>query len=57
MFVYEIGREERDLGKQQKIDQLQLSNNEWGHITLFNDLLAVSRSDSGKFTTDVGLMI
>jgi len=42
MFVYEIGQEEKDLFKQKKIDDLLLSDAEWEHIGLFNDLLAVS---------------
>ena len=40
-FVYEIGREEKDLAKRQKIDDLRLSDREWEQIGLFNDLLAV----------------
>jgi len=39
--VYEIGQEEKDLTKCQKIDDLQLSDDKWAHIQLFNDLLAV----------------
>lgn len=42
MFVYEIGREEKDLSKRKKIDDLLLSDAEWERIGLFNDLLAVS---------------
>ncbi|KAF8233520.1 hypothetical protein L208DRAFT_1266521, partial [Tricholoma matsutake] len=40
-FVYEIGREEKDLSKRKKIDDLRLSDAEWERIGLFNDLLAV----------------
>ena len=40
-FVYEIGREEKDLAKRQKIDDLRLSDDEWARVQLFNDLLAV----------------
>ena len=40
-FVYEIGREEKDLAKRQKIDDLRLSGREWERVRLFNDLLAV----------------
>jgi len=36
-----MGKEEKDLAKRQKIDSLQLSNEEWEHLGLFNDLLAV----------------
>ena len=36
-----MGREEKDLMKRQKIDDLRLSDNEWERIGLFNDLLAV----------------
>jgi hypothetical protein len=39
--VYEIGREEKDLTKRQKIDDLRLSDDEWARVQLFNDLLAV----------------
>jgi hypothetical protein len=39
--VYEIGREEKDLAKRQKIDDLRLSDDEWERVQLFNDLLAV----------------
>jgi hypothetical protein len=41
-FVYEIGRDEKDLGKHEKIDNLQLDAAEWDELKLFNDLLAVS---------------
>jgi hypothetical protein len=41
-FVYEIGRDEKDLGKREKIDNLQLDAAEWDELKLFNDLLAVS---------------
>jgi hypothetical protein len=46
-FVYEIGREEKDLAKRQKIDDLRLSDHEWEQIGLFNDLLAVRHTISG----------
>ncbi|KAF8231446.1 hypothetical protein L208DRAFT_1277338, partial [Tricholoma matsutake] len=47
-FVYEIGRDEKDLTKQLKIDSLQLSAGEWECIGLFNDLLAQAfSSDQG----------
>ena len=42
MFVYEIGRDEKDLGKHEKIDNLWLDAAEWDKLKLFNDLLAVS---------------
>ena len=41
VFVYEIGRYEKDLTKHQKIDNLALSSAEWKQVKLFNDLLAV----------------
>jgi hypothetical protein len=41
-FVYEIGRDEKDLGKREKIDNLWLDAAEWDELKLFNDLLAVS---------------
>jgi hypothetical protein len=41
-FVYEIGRDEKDLGKREKIDNLRLDDEEWDELKLFNDLLAVS---------------
>jgi hypothetical protein len=46
-FVYEIGREEKDLAKRQKIDDLRLSDHEWEQIGLFNNLLAVRHTISG----------
>ena len=39
-FIYEIGRDEKDLAKQLKTDSLWLVE-EWTHVRLFNDLLAV----------------
>jgi hypothetical protein len=36
-----MGREEKDLTKRQKIDDLRLSDDEWERVGLFNDLLAV----------------
>ena len=41
VFVYEIGRDEKNLMKRQKIDDLALSSTEWEQVKLFNDLLAV----------------
>jgi hypothetical protein len=41
IFVYEIGREEKDLIKRQKIDNLALSPVEWEKVKVFNDLLGV----------------
>jgi len=41
IFVYEIGRDEKDLVKHHKINHLQLSSVEWEQVKLFNDLLAV----------------
>jgi hypothetical protein len=41
-FVYEIGRDEKDLGKREKIDNLRLDAAKWDELKLFNDLLAVS---------------
>lgn len=43
VFVYEIGQDERDHVKRQKIDDLALSPVEWEKVKLFNDLLAVCR--------------
>jgi len=43
-FVYEIGRDEKDLGKHEKINNLWLDAREWNELKLFNDLLAVSPS-------------
>ena len=40
-FIYEIGRDEKDLAKRLKIDSLRLVEEEWTHVRLFNDLLAV----------------
>jgi hypothetical protein len=41
-FVYEIGRDEKDLGKREKIDNLRLDAAEGDELKLFNDLLVVS---------------
>lgn len=41
-FVYEIGRDEKDLAKREKIDNLRLNKGEWDELKLFNNLLAVS---------------
>jgi len=41
IFVYEIGQDERDCTKHQKIDDLALSPVEWEQVKLFNDLLGV----------------
>jgi hypothetical protein len=41
IFVYEIGREEKDLEKRKKIDGLKLTPEEWGRVKSFLDLLAV----------------
>jgi len=41
VFVYEIGQDERDHVKRQKIDDLALSPVEWEKVKLFNNLLAV----------------
>ena len=43
VFVYEISRDEKNLMKRQKIDDLALSSTEWEQVKLFNDLLAVRR--------------
>jgi hypothetical protein len=40
-FVYEMGRQERDLAKRAKIDFLQLSTVEWARVGQFADLLSV----------------
>lgn len=40
-FIYEIGRDEKDLAKRLKIDSLWLVEEEWTRVRLFNDLLAV----------------
>jgi hypothetical protein len=40
-FVYEMGRQERDLARRAKIDFLQLSEVEWMHVGQFADLLSV----------------
>jgi hypothetical protein len=39
--VYEIGRSETDLSKRARIDELKLSDDEWEHVKLFNNLLGV----------------
>ncbi|KAF8670089.1 hypothetical protein AX14_005948 [Amanita brunnescens Koide BX004] len=44
--------EEKDLAKQQKIDDLQLSDCEWEQIGLFNDLLAHADNVQQAFLAD-----
>jgi hypothetical protein len=41
VFIYEIGRDEKDLEKCAKIDNLKLRSDEWESVALFNSLLAV----------------
>lgn len=41
VFVYEIGQEEKDLLKHEKIDDLTLKPVEWAQVKLFNNLLAI----------------
>jgi hypothetical protein len=41
-LVYEMGLEEKNLEKRQKLDQLRLSREEWERLDLFANLLAVS---------------
>jgi hypothetical protein len=41
-FVYEIGRDEKDLAKHEKINNLQLNKEEWDELKLFNNCLVVS---------------
>jgi hypothetical protein len=41
-LVYEMGLEEKNLEKRQKLDQLRLSRDEWERLDLFANLLAVS---------------
>ncbi|KAF8240617.1 hypothetical protein L208DRAFT_1514732, partial [Tricholoma matsutake] len=53
-FVYEIGREEKDLSKRKKIDDLFLSDAEWERIGLFNDLLAHADNAQQAFLSDKG---
>jgi hypothetical protein len=48
-FVYEIGRDEKDLGKREKINNLRLDAEEWDELKLFNDLLAVSPTSFSQF--------
>ena len=36
-----MGREEKDLTKRHKLDRLQLVDDEWERLGLFNDLLGV----------------
>ncbi|KAN0113570.1 hypothetical protein V8E52_007634 [Russula decolorans] len=51
-FVYEIGRDEKDLGKREKIDNLQLDAAEWDELKLFNDLLAHADNAQHAFSSD-----
>jgi hypothetical protein len=41
VFVYEMGLQERDLGKRAKIDYLRLTPAEWTRVDQFADLLSV----------------
>ena len=40
-LVYEMGLEEKNLKKRQKLNQLRLSQEEWERLDLFANLLAV----------------
>ncbi|KAN0105734.1 hypothetical protein V8E52_010746 [Russula decolorans] len=51
-FVYEIGRDEKDLGKREKIDNLRLDAAEWDELKLFNDLLAHADNAQHAFSSD-----
>lgn len=46
-FVYEIGCEEKDLDKREKIDALKMTPPEWTRVKQFLDLLAVSTESTG----------
>ncbi|OBZ65234.1 putative AC transposase [Grifola frondosa] len=51
-FVYEIGREEKDLTKCRKIDDLKLSMQEWVQVKLFLDLLGHADNVQQSFSSD-----
>jgi len=51
-FVYEVGRDEKDLGKREKIDNLRLNDREWDELKLFNDLLAHADNAQHAFSSD-----
>ncbi|KIK47782.1 hypothetical protein CY34DRAFT_8650 [Suillus luteus UH-Slu-Lm8-n1] len=54
MFVYEMGRQERDLARCVKIDFLQLSNVEWTHVRQFADLLLYADVAQQAFSSERG---
>ncbi|KAH9159955.1 hypothetical protein EDB89DRAFT_2172978 [Lactarius sanguifluus] len=51
-FVYEIGRDEKDLAKRERIDSLRLDTEEWEELKLFNDLLAHADNAQHAFSLD-----
>ncbi|TFY77607.1 hypothetical protein EWM64_g6405 [Hericium alpestre] len=51
-FVYEMGREEKNIHKHQKIDELQLSSEEWNRAAVFLDLLAYADRAQQAFSSD-----
>ncbi|KAG2743075.1 hypothetical protein P692DRAFT_20747423 [Suillus brevipes Sb2] len=53
-FIYEIGRQERDLAKRAKIDFLQLSAGEWTCVGKFADLLSYADVAQQAFSTERG---
>jgi len=54
IFVYEIGRDEKDLVKRAKLDNLKLTEEEWGRAKLFLDLLTHADRAQQAFSSDQG---
>jgi hypothetical protein len=42
LFMFEMRKSEKESEKRKKLDALELSENEWEHVSLFLDILAVS---------------
>ncbi|KZT24066.1 hypothetical protein NEOLEDRAFT_1210327 [Neolentinus lepideus HHB14362 ss-1] len=53
-FVYEIGRDERNLEKRAKIDDLKLTAEEWKRVSVFEELLKCADLAQQAFSSEHG---
>ncbi|GBE87281.1 hypothetical protein SCP_1005280 [Sparassis crispa] len=56
-FIFKLGCKEKDQSKRKKLDELELSDQEWGHVKSFLDLLAHADNAQQAFSTDQGLTL
>ncbi|KIK78221.1 hypothetical protein PAXRUDRAFT_164595, partial [Paxillus rubicundulus Ve08.2h10] len=54
IFVYELGLQADSIVKRQKIDELKLTEEEWGQVKLFTGLLAHADNAQQSFSSDKG---